>query len=492
MSNTLSYLTEGDWNLLRANASELRYERDAVVVREGAPARGIMVVKSGTARVEQAREGVAITLARMGPGEVFGEMALLEDSAASASVIADDPLVVELFERAHVDALLQSDPAFSARLYRSISVHLSRRLRERSQLFARGSAQVVAQASRAHSPRLGNITARQVPRPLIAGIQAFEGAMRDVEARADASAQRRVDDACGKLLELLVRHTSAEALFEIGFSDLSSFRDPSRLAAGVGGYVFRQTFSWFMSAATIARAYMRPRGFPEDHETLELVYEDDADGDGTVGPLLDRFFLSRPICRSRRDARARASAFLRGIAGAKGGQISVASLASGEAREGLALAADPALAGMRLTCVDLDHEALAAVSDAAEELGVDDRIVLVNGNVVPSPEGAGAASIGRHNAAYALGLIEYLSDDECVRFLDWAYDALVPGGSLAVATLAPGDADRAFMEHILEWRVSHRREGDLEALFARSRFAKASKIEVDSSGAGLFAVAVRS
>lgn len=486
MSNTLSYLTEADWKLLRASMSEIRHDRGDVVVREGAPARGIMLLQSGTARVEQARDGVAITLARMGPGELFGEMALLEESAASASVIAEEPLVVELFERAHVDALLQSDPAFSARFYRSISVHLSRRLRERSQLFAQGRAQ----ASRAHSPRLGQITARQLPRPLVDGVEAWKSVMSAVEARPDAGSPRKVDEACERLLALLVRYTSADALFEIGFSDLSSFRDPSRIATGVGGYVFRQTFSWFMSAATLARAYMRPRGFAEDHETMEMVHEDDPDGDGAVGPLLDRFYLSRPICRSRRDARTRLSALLRRTAGE--GPRSVASLASGEAREAVGIMSEPALSDLRLTCVDLDHAALEAAAGVAEDRGVADRVVLVQGNVVPSPEGAGTAAIGRHHVAYALGLLEYLSDDECVRFLDWAYDALLPGGTLAISTLAPGDADRALMEHILEWRVSHRREGDLAALFTRSRFAKAPRVEQDASGAGLFAVAVRS
>jgi extracellular factor (EF) 3-hydroxypalmitic acid methyl ester biosynthesis protein len=494
MSNTLLYLTEGDWTMLRAKESELRYERDAVVVREGAPTRGIMLLKSGSARVEQMRGGVGITLARMGPGEMFGEMALLEETAASATVIADEPLVVELFERAHVDALLQSDPGFSSRLYRSIAVHLSRRLRERSQLFSQGSAQAVAQMSRAHSPRLGQITSRQLPLPLVNGVEAFKGAMTALEQRgAGPDAQRRVDDACGALLKLLERHTSAEALFEISYSDLGAFRDPAQVASGVGGYVFRQTFSWFMSAATIARAYMRPRGFPEDHETLEMVYDDDPDGDGTAGPLLDRWYLSRPLCRSRREALDRARALLRGIVaeGRHAGRLSVASLASGRGREVIELAAEPASQGLRATCVDLDPEALASGARLAEDLGVTERIVLVHGNVVPSPEGAGAASIGRHHAAHALGLVEYLSDDECVRFLDWAWDALLPGGTLAISTLAPPNPDRAFMEHILEWRVIHRGEGDLAALFARSRFAKAPRFEPLVNGASLFAQVTR-
>src|SRR6185295_8130802 len=167
-----------------------------------------------------------------------------------ASVVADEPVTVDLFERGHIEALLQSDPGFSARFHRSIAVHLSRRIRERSRLFSQLNVQAVAQVNRFHTTRLGQITARQLPKDLVAGVDAFEATMRAIEAGPGPSPERRVDEACGRLCLLLDRHTSAEALFEISYADLSSFRDPGRVAEGVGAYVFRQTFSWFMSAAT--------------------------------------------------------------------------------------------------------------------------------------------------------------------------------------------------------------------------------------------------
>src|SRR4051812_14184953 len=122
MSHPFSYLTEADWKALRAHAREIHYKRDDVIVREGAESRGVGIIKSGSARVQQVHEGVTITIACMGAGQVFGEMGLLEDTVASAAVIADEPSVVELFERGEIEALLQSDPGFSARFHRSIAV----------------------------------------------------------------------------------------------------------------------------------------------------------------------------------------------------------------------------------------------------------------------------------------------------------------------------------------------------------------------------------
>jgi CRP-like cAMP-binding protein len=493
MNSALFYLTEGDWKLLRARAVEIRCERDELVVREGAEPRGIMLLESGSARVEQGQEGMRVTLGRMGPGEVFGEMSLLEEAAASASVIADEPATIALFERGHVEALLQSDPGLSARFYRSIAIHLSRRLRERSRLFSQLNVQAVAQVNRFHATRLGRITSRQLPRELVAGVEAFKARMTAIAARPGPTAEAQVGEACVALLGLLDRCTSPEALFEASYADLASFRDPSQVASGVGAYVFRETFSWFMSAATLARAYMKPRGFAEDHATMELVYDDDPDGDGALGPLIDRFYLSRPVCRSRREGRQRARDLLRRIAGEArwAGRASIASLASGEGREVIELAADPALPGLRVTCVDLDHEALAAGARHAQDLDVAGRVAFARANVVPSPDEGPPTSIGRHHAVTALGLLEYLSDDECVRVFDWAFDALVPGGTFAATTLAPENPDRAFMEHILEWRVNHRGPGELAALVARSRFATEPKIETFTGGVGLFAAVTR-
>jgi hypothetical protein len=116
----------------------------------------------------------------------------------------------------------------------------------------------------------------------------------------------------------------------------------------------------------------------------------------------------------------------------------------------------------------------------------------VHGNVVPASPGAeGPMSIGRHDAVYALGLLEYLSDDECVRVLDWAAGALASRGTFAAHTLGADNPDRAFMEHVLEWRVHHRSRGEVAQLFTRSRFGKEPRIDPDASGAGLFAVVTR-
>ena len=55
-------------------------------------------------------------------------------------------------------------------------------------------------------------------------------------------------------------------------------------------------------------------GYPEDEETLERIDRDEPAGDGPLGPYLDRWFLSRPVCRARRAGRARMTALIQQVA----------------------------------------------------------------------------------------------------------------------------------------------------------------------------------
>jgi len=59
-----------------------------------------------------------------------------------------------------------------------------------------------------------------------------------------------------------------------------------------------------MQSATIAHGYEKPRGYPEDRELLERIERNEPEGDGRLGPLIDQWFLGRPLCRARRTVSA--------------------------------------------------------------------------------------------------------------------------------------------------------------------------------------------
>jgi CRP/FNR family transcriptional regulator, cyclic AMP receptor protein len=78
----------------------------AAVVKEGGYANDFYVIEDGTAKVERAgRE-----LATFGPGDVFGEQALLEGEQRSASVIATSPLRVIKIAHWELDKMKRDMP----------------------------------------------------------------------------------------------------------------------------------------------------------------------------------------------------------------------------------------------------------------------------------------------------------------------------------------------------------------------------------------------
>jgi CRP/FNR family transcriptional regulator, cyclic AMP receptor protein len=88
----------------------------AAVVKEGGYANDFYAIEDGTAKVE--RDGQQ--LAELGPGDVFGEQALLEGEQRSASVIATSPLRVIKIAHWELDKMKRDMPDAVAELNRQI------------------------------------------------------------------------------------------------------------------------------------------------------------------------------------------------------------------------------------------------------------------------------------------------------------------------------------------------------------------------------------
>ena len=88
--------------LLLSVARAVSYVPTAVLVRHGEPARGAYILRSGTVEaVVTLPGGESLTVATLGAGSVFGEMALIELGTCSATVRATSP--VEGWFVAHED-----------------------------------------------------------------------------------------------------------------------------------------------------------------------------------------------------------------------------------------------------------------------------------------------------------------------------------------------------------------------------------------------------
>jgi CRP/FNR family transcriptional regulator, cyclic AMP receptor protein len=117
-----------------------RFEAGEIVFKEGDEGSTCYIVRSGRARaVREHADGRSITLAHFGPGDIFGEMAMLDGERRSATV--------ESIEATDAIAILSADMHRLLREYPDISVKLiaalGQRLRETNERLARQSFQTV-------------------------------------------------------------------------------------------------------------------------------------------------------------------------------------------------------------------------------------------------------------------------------------------------------------------------------------------------------------
>jgi CRP-like cAMP-binding protein len=103
-------------------AREARYAPGQAVVREDDPATVLYLIVSGHALVLHGED----TLGRMGPGEFFGELALIEAHGRTATVVAEDELECLLVSAWEFKAALEEHPRMAIPMLNAIIERLHR------------------------------------------------------------------------------------------------------------------------------------------------------------------------------------------------------------------------------------------------------------------------------------------------------------------------------------------------------------------------------
>lgn len=113
-----------------ANAGSARhFGRGVTVIQQGVDVGKLFIVLGGELTVTDAR---GAQLARIGVGEVVGEMSFVEARPPSASVSTLSESMLFEIPRHLLAAKLEQDAPFAARFYKALAVFLSDRLRAAS------------------------------------------------------------------------------------------------------------------------------------------------------------------------------------------------------------------------------------------------------------------------------------------------------------------------------------------------------------------------
>jgi CRP/FNR family transcriptional regulator, cyclic AMP receptor protein len=117
-----------------------RFSAGQVIFREGDQSDTCYVVAGGHARaLREHGDGRTIALARFGPGDIFGELAMFDDESRSATVEALDDLHALAILGHDMRRLLREHPDIAVKLV----IALGRRLRAANERLARQSFQTV-------------------------------------------------------------------------------------------------------------------------------------------------------------------------------------------------------------------------------------------------------------------------------------------------------------------------------------------------------------
>jgi CRP-like cAMP-binding protein len=105
---------------IAALARPRRFPDGAKIVRAGDPGAAFYVLLDGSARVVPTGGRAK----RLRVGDVFGEMALLDDAPRSADVVADGEVLTMTIGKRAFDKLLRSEPQLSHALLRTLAARL--------------------------------------------------------------------------------------------------------------------------------------------------------------------------------------------------------------------------------------------------------------------------------------------------------------------------------------------------------------------------------
>jgi CRP-like cAMP-binding protein len=99
---------------------EVEFPAERVIAREGEIGTGLFIVAEGGVRV--VRDGHVI--ARLGPGEFFGELSVLDGAPRNASVIAEAPTTCLALATWDAERVLREQPGVALAVLRVLAARL--------------------------------------------------------------------------------------------------------------------------------------------------------------------------------------------------------------------------------------------------------------------------------------------------------------------------------------------------------------------------------
>jgi CRP-like cAMP-binding protein/SAM-dependent methyltransferase len=467
-------LADSDVQWILDNGDERQVISTTVLIEEGQRPQALYVVLQGLVGVTMRSAGPG-HVARLGPGEIFGEISLLEGNEASATVAAIENSLLLVLDQEKLQAKLAADHDFAARWYRAIALTLSHRLRER----------VLTLTEQLRKKETLDETVDALWAPTVNAMNQYKAHLAEVDQQLLKGGPLTAEFKA----EMVERFLAMTGLLNEVVGDGAPL-DP-HVREEMGARIAVEMLPYVLLTTTAERFYSKPRGYAGDFLTIEMIYQNQPGGSQRLGPLLDYCFLQSSSAKAVRNRRGLLTEEIgRTCAETSGDIVRITTLACGPAEELFDLLEDEQNAKrIRATLIDIDTEALAFVRKKASEKKLTEQLRLVEGNLVYLATGRHKlADLPPQDLVYSIGLIDYFNDKWVVKLIDYVHSLLRPGGRLILGNFHPANPDKAFMDYVLNWRLIHRTEEDMHRLFRQSKFGRdCTNIRFEGAGVNMFA-----
>ncbi len=474
----LEDLNDSDAGWLFSIGVEQQVISGTAIIREGEPLDSLFLVLEGLFGVRIAALGDR-EIATLGAGEIVGDISLLERRSPAASVVAIESSLLLVLPRSALDEKLETDGAFAARFYRSLAVLNSRRLRRQVGDIGR----VLASAME------GGGAGEGIEAVLLTAVDSFKQLLLEADGEAlkhdgvlpEASAVA-IDSAFQQLCVLAHTHIGDAA------------QQNELVKAALGRRLQREFLPYLLLTRTAERFYSKPRGYAGDFLTIDIIYANEPTGTGRVGAALDGAFLHTRASKAVRNRRALLAEEIAAVMKGSEEAIHITSLACGPAAELFDVFGKlENLRQLKASLIDIDLQALAFVADKRDKAKLQNQMTLVPGNLVYLAMGRQKLELPPQDLIYSIGLIDYFNDKFVLKLINWIHARLRTGGKVILGNFHPCNSDKVLMDYLLDWKLIHRSEADMNRLFAESAFGQpCTAIRFEPEGINMFASCVKS
>ncbi len=269
--------------------------------------------------------------------------------------------------------------------------------------------------------------------------------------------------------EMLKKITKlSHGIVQEGYNLSNSIRD-ERLMSQIKE-CFRMLVSpWVFKSKIMQRGLIKPKGYPGDFETLEIIYDNEAVTEGglDLGRYFDIAFLNDPYALAVRERKNKMREIIKNTITQGHDEVKILNLACGGCRElrDIFSSWEHDLGGKKLFlyCLDWDKDALSFSEKMLRERPNNVYIEMLEKDIlkfIRKPDFY--RDKGKQDLIYSIGLADYFSDRILKTMIKNAYEGLKQGGHFVIAHK---DKDISFShvppEWFCDWVFRPRNERDL-------------------------------